>query len=91
MNNVLSSPSANAAPAAPSWFDLLFKKMLILLALLVTVRLIGLYAIPDDVEAVAKVTHLSLPNTVNSWKGKDVKVDPFVYEVLHPEAVLQKR
>jgi hypothetical protein len=70
---------------------LLMKKQLVLLALVVGARCFTLYAIPDEVESAAKVTRLALPNTIDNWRGKDVKVDPFVYEVLHPEAVLQKR
>jgi hypothetical protein len=89
MNNALS-PSVSA-PVEISSVRLLQKKQLIVLALLVVVRCICLYAIPDDVEKVSGITKVTLPDQFGAWKGKSMEVDPFVYEVLHPEAVLQKR
>jgi hypothetical protein len=90
MNDILQAPAPSSIQPS-SATKLLFKKQLIVLFLLVAVRCVTLYAIPDEVGPVAKVKGLTLPNTIDNWKGKDVKVDPFVYEVLHPEAVLQKR
>lgn len=69
----------------------LFKKQLIVLFLIVAARCAA-YAIPEEVgEAGGKDVSLSLPTQIGAWAGKDVKVDPIVYEVLQPDAVLQKR
>lgn len=72
---------------------LLFKKQLILVALLVGARCVGVYAIPDEIGDAGngKKMNLALPANMGGWSGQDVKVDPVVYEVLQPDAVLQKR
>lgn len=88
MNEALLNPTTSAASPR---IQVLLKKQLIVLLLLVGVRCVALYAIPDEVESAAKVEKLTLPHSIEGWRGKDVKVDAFVYEVLHPEAVLQKR
>jgi EpsI family protein len=69
----------------------LFKKQLIVLFLIVAARCAA-YAIPEEIgETGGKEVSLSLPSRMGAWAGKDVKVDPVVYEVLQPDAVLQKR
>ncbi len=84
------SPAAPHAQKKPS----LLKKQLILLVLLLGARGIGTYAIPEEVgdsQGQKRAISLALPTKIGAWSGRDVKVDPIVYEVLQPDAVLQKR
>ena len=85
------SAGVSAIPATGA--RMLFKKQLIVLFLIVGARCVA-FAIPDEIGesgADGKKVLLSLPRKVGAWDGKDVKVDPVVYEVLQPDAVLQKR
>lgn len=69
----------------------LFKKQLVVLGMLLGARAIGAYAIPDEIGEKSGPIALALPPRIGGWSGRDVKVDPVVYEVLQPDAVLQKR
>lgn len=71
----------------------LWKRQLVIVALLVLTRCLGLYAISTDAAAQSRTSMraLKLPATIGGWNGVPVKVDPVVYEVLRPDAVVQKR
>lgn len=78
-------------PIAPR--DSLLKKQLVVLFLLLSTRAIGTWAIPGEIglSQGQKIPSLALPSQMGDWTGREVKVDPVVYEVLQPDAVVQKR
>ncbi len=84
---------ATEAPSAARGTRFLFKKQLVVLLLIVAARCAA-FAIPDEIGeggAAKKRDFLALPAQMGPWTGKNVKVDPVVYEVLQPDSVLQKR
>ncbi len=86
-----SQPTALRAPVAGT--RQLFKKQLVVLFLIIGARCAA-FAIPEEIGEsgdAGKRDFLSMPTKIGAWVGKDVKVDPIVYEVLQPDAVLQKR
>lgn len=72
----------------------LLKKQGIVLFLLLATRALGTWAIPGEIGAnpgQKRAISLALPSRLGAWTGRDIQVDPVVYEVLQPDAVLQKR
>ena len=87
-------PSGVLSPRALSsragWRNPLMQKMAVLVALMVATRT-AILATPNDVSKSRRAPHLSLPAQTGAWKGRDHKVDAAVYEILRPDALVQKR
>jgi len=86
----VNSASAPLLPWRSDWRSPLLQKMVVLVAMLVATRA-AILATPEDVSRTRRAPHLALPSQVGNWKGRDVKVDAVVYEILHPDALVQKR
>ena len=66
-------------------------KIILILALMLMTWLSERYFIATDPTPRGKPigAAIALPPAVGDWTGKAVKVDPVVYEVLHPDAVVE--
>lgn len=89
-DDAANSASAPLLSWCPSWRSPLLQKMAVLAAMLAATRG-AILAMPEDMSRTRRAPHLALPSQVGDWKGRDVKVDAVVYEVLHPDALVQKR
>lgn len=85
-----NSASAPLFPSRIGWRNPLLQKMVVLVAMLAATRG-AILATPEDVSRTRRAPHLSLPVQAGDWKGQDVKVDAVVYQILHPDALVQKR
>ncbi len=85
-----NSASASLLPPRSGGRNPLLQKMMVLIAMLLATRA-AILATPEDVSKTRHAPHLALPAQAGDWKGRDVKVDAVVYEILHPDALVQKR
>lgn len=77
--------------ATSRWKTRLWRTQLTVIGLLLLTRYVGSHAIaPENPNTVPRAV-LELPARIGSWTGQPVKVDPNVFEVLNPDAAVQKR
>jgi hypothetical protein len=72
----------------------LWKRQSIVVALLLITYFLGSYGIQSPAAAGAarkSGSLISLPHTIASWREKEMKVDPKIFEWIQPDAILRSR
>ncbi|RYX82806.1 exosortase/archaeosortase family protein [bacterium] len=87
------APPSPAAPSLRALSSPSFKVLLTMAVLLVATQLLGASAIVPQNGGPDRrvVAQLKLPAKSGPWAGKSVEVEPAVFEMLRPDAAVQKR